>query len=101
MFLYNPQAQRVELYEDMAISAKWRGKANSDYPDIPPDIKAAYFDKTDGNVYFFDSSLVSFVCVGVYVGVCMWVGGCGCVCVCVCSCIFYYSNSKQSEITRQ
>ena len=41
--------------------------------------------------------------------VCVWGGGCVgggwvCVCVCVCSglsCIFYYSNSKQSEITRQ
>ncbi|XP_072028490.1 matrix metallopeptidase-21-like [Amphiura filiformis] len=54
-YLYDQTNKRVS--RQGSISSMWPSKPGSS-TSIPTNIKAAYFDKRDGNVYFFTSTMV-------------------------------------------
>ena len=62
-FIFDPDGNSY-LYDQynkaLGSQKTWSKKPGSTYPDIPTgnSLRASYFDKTDGNVYFFNQTHV-------------------------------------------
>lgn len=58
-WLYNSVEDKVSSGYPKDISSEFRAIPGSDFPNIPGNIDSVYFDKRDGNLYFFKGNMVS------------------------------------------
>ncbi|GIY90400.1 matrix metalloproteinase-21 [Caerostris darwini] len=57
-WLYNSAEDKVATGYPKNISAEFRAIPGSEYPNIPGNLDSIFFDKRDGNLYFFKGNLV-------------------------------------------
>ncbi|GFU45318.1 matrix metalloproteinase-21 [Nephila pilipes] len=57
-WLYNSAEDKVAAGYPKNISSEFKAIPDSDYPNIPGNLDSVFFDKRDGNLYFFKGNLV-------------------------------------------
>lgn len=57
-WLYNSAEDKVEAGYPKNISQEFRAIPGTDFPKIPGNIDSVFFDKRDGNLYFFKGNMV-------------------------------------------